>query len=349
MSKTMPSNPKVKMFSEGEKLLCYHGPLLYEAKCVKIKKENEYRYFVHYQGWNKNWDEWVNDSRILKINTENLDLKEKLLKDHVASMRERKKINKLSGPGFGTPVSSKEGSKKGSGGGSANTSRASTPVSDRSFKIAPSGSTKRPAADDERSTSSREDEVISRRATKRTRLSESIMEETEDLWKFRIDVPEELKYVLVSDRELITVKKTLFGLPAKISVTSILQEYTKHVEKTSNAGSISEIMLGLMDFFNATVHDHLLYKYEKSQYLEKVKKENISPSDAYGSAHLLRLMSKIGVFLNAYTVFTSSEHNVNFIENILCDFLLYLESNRTRYFTSKNYTENLEQLENDDM
>ena len=241
-------------------------------------------------------------------------------------MRERKKVNKLSGPGGSTPLSSKEGSKKGSGGGSANTSRASTPVSDRSFKIA-GPSSKRPIADDERSTSSREDEMMiisSRRASKRTRLSESIMEDTEeDLWKFRIEVPEELKYVLVSDRELITVKKTLFGLPAKHSVASILQEYSKHVEKAANAASISEIMLGLLDFFNATVQDHLLYKHEKSQYLEKV--QNIfSPADAYGSAHLLRLMSKIGGFLNAYNVFTSSEHNVNFIENILCDFLLYL-------------------------
>ena len=256
-------------------------------------------------------------------------------------MRERKKIAKLSGPG-GTPIPSKEGSKKGSGGGSANTSRASTPVSDRSFKIASSGGTKRPAADDERSTSSREEEVISRRASKRTRLSESIMEETEDLWKFRIDVPEELKYVLVSDRELITAKKMLFGLPAKHSVTSILQEYTKHVEKSAIAGSISEVMLGLKDFFNATVQDHLLYKAEKAQYLEKVSKASFSPSDAYGSAHLLRLMSKIGPFLNRYNVFTTAESNVNFIENIIMDFLNFLEENRTRYFTSRNYTELLE-------
>ena len=81
----------------------------------------------------------MNDTRILKINPDNLELKEKLLKDHVASVRERKKVAKLSGPsGGGTPISSKEGSKKGSGGGSANTSRASTPVSDRSFKISAS-------------------------------------------------------------------------------------------------------------------------------------------------------------------------------------------------------------------
>ena len=37
-------------FSADEKVLCYHGPLLYEAKILKSKKEvGSYNYFVHYQ------------------------------------------------------------------------------------------------------------------------------------------------------------------------------------------------------------------------------------------------------------------------------------------------------------
>ena len=37
-------------FSADEKVLCYHGPLLYEAKILKNKKEGgSYNYFVHYQ------------------------------------------------------------------------------------------------------------------------------------------------------------------------------------------------------------------------------------------------------------------------------------------------------------
>ena len=31
-----PTAPK---FTEGEKVLCFHGPLLYEAKCVKTRKD----------------------------------------------------------------------------------------------------------------------------------------------------------------------------------------------------------------------------------------------------------------------------------------------------------------------
>ena len=45
-------------FVVDEKVLCYHGPLLYEAKVLKVRKEgSSYSYFVHYQGWNRNWDE----------------------------------------------------------------------------------------------------------------------------------------------------------------------------------------------------------------------------------------------------------------------------------------------------
>ena len=93
MSKTAPSTAKAK-FKEGEKLLCYHGPLLYEAKCIKIKLDSSsnYSYFVHYQGWNKNLDEWVNDTRILKADAEHLELKLKLFKDHAASLKEKFRI-----------------------------------------------------------------------------------------------------------------------------------------------------------------------------------------------------------------------------------------------------------------
>ncbi len=37
-------------FGVEEKVLCYHGPLLYEAKILKMKKEGGvFTYFVHYQ------------------------------------------------------------------------------------------------------------------------------------------------------------------------------------------------------------------------------------------------------------------------------------------------------------
>eukprot|EP01137_Pigoraptor_chileana_P000445 Opistho-2@36653 len=64
-------------FTDGERVLCYHGPLLYEAKCIGTElldttgTKKEPRYYIHYNGWNKGWDEWVYETRILKYNDEN--------------------------------------------------------------------------------------------------------------------------------------------------------------------------------------------------------------------------------------------------------------------------------------
>ncbi|KAA8531649.1 hypothetical protein F0562_006634 [Nyssa sinensis] len=61
------------LFSEGEKVLAYHGPRIYEAKVQKAEfRKKEWRYFVHYLGWNKNWDEWVGMDRLMKHSEENV-------------------------------------------------------------------------------------------------------------------------------------------------------------------------------------------------------------------------------------------------------------------------------------
>jgi len=67
-------------FNEDEKVLCFHGPLIYEAKILKgelwenkqIEKDNGPHYYVHYKGWKQKWDEWVPESRVMKYNDVNL-------------------------------------------------------------------------------------------------------------------------------------------------------------------------------------------------------------------------------------------------------------------------------------
>lgn len=131
-------------FSTDEKVLCYHGPLLYEAKILKSKKEGgNYSYFVHYQGWNKNWDEWVGETRIMKQAPESYEKQKKLQQNHAATNKAQKKA-------------AREAKKKKGGSDSGANSRASTPVGDRSLGVTvPRQSNKRSLADDERSNSSR--------------------------------------------------------------------------------------------------------------------------------------------------------------------------------------------------
>lgn len=43
-------------FFLGEKVLCFHGPLIYEAKCLEAEmKDKQIRYYIHYAGWNKRY------------------------------------------------------------------------------------------------------------------------------------------------------------------------------------------------------------------------------------------------------------------------------------------------------
>ena len=90
--------PKYK-FQEGEKVLCFHGPLLYEAKCVKAEtKDKTNRYFIHYNGWNKSWDEWVPETRVLKCNDAGFQKQKELQKAHITQKKAKaaaKKADKI--------------------------------------------------------------------------------------------------------------------------------------------------------------------------------------------------------------------------------------------------------------
>lgn len=67
--------------SIGEKVLVYYDGLLYEGVCLKLLKNGngENQYFVHYKGFKKKYDEWINEDDILQINQNNMEHKERLL------------------------------------------------------------------------------------------------------------------------------------------------------------------------------------------------------------------------------------------------------------------------------
>ncbi|EDX12849.1 nuA4 complex subunit EAF3 homolog [Drosophila simulans] len=67
------------LFVDGERVLCFHGPLIYEAKVLKTKPDaTPVEYYIHYAGWSKNWDEWVPENRVLKYNDDNVKRRQEL-------------------------------------------------------------------------------------------------------------------------------------------------------------------------------------------------------------------------------------------------------------------------------
>jgi hypothetical protein len=62
----------------------YHLGNIYEAKVLKrqinrVEGRDVMQYFIHYKGWKSRWNEWVDGTRLLKINEQNR-LKQQALK-----------------------------------------------------------------------------------------------------------------------------------------------------------------------------------------------------------------------------------------------------------------------------
>ncbi|VVT50619.1 uncharacterized protein SAPINGB_P002824 [Magnusiomyces paraingens] len=104
------------------KCLAFHGPMLYEAKTIKIwdpeeqtvrtkssetsgepyftkdeipsdlppELETKVAYYIHYKGWKSTWDEWVSDDRVLAWNEENLRTQKELKTIALAAANKRR-------------------------------------------------------------------------------------------------------------------------------------------------------------------------------------------------------------------------------------------------------------------
>ncbi|KAG9289151.1 hypothetical protein G9A89_022460 [Geosiphon pyriformis] len=86
------------LFHEKEDVLCFHGPLLYEARVLKAEIWNPGdsetgdtgpHYYIHYKGWKSSYDEWVANARVLKYNQDNLEEQARLKEKHNQSKKRK--------------------------------------------------------------------------------------------------------------------------------------------------------------------------------------------------------------------------------------------------------------------
>ncbi|XP_029601015.1 mortality factor 4-like protein 1 [Salmo trutta] len=318
-------DPKPK-FQEGERVLCFHGPLLYEAKAVKTNiKEKQIKYFIHYSGWNKNWDEWVPESRVLKYVDSNLQKQKELQKanqnaDDDSKMGEHKKHYDVEGKMRGIAPSKKI----------AAVQQKNVDLKAKKTKL------KTPAAGEGTSTG----EMPQPPRKKRARCDPTV--ESEETFINRVEVkvkiPEELKPWLVDDWDLITRQKQLFHLPARKNVDTVLEDYASYKKSRGTSESkeyaVNEVVAGIREYFNVMLGTQLLYKFERPQYAELLADHPDTPmSQVYGGPHLLRLFVRIGSML-AYTPL--DEKSLALLLNYLQDFLKYLMKNSS-LFSSSDY------------
>ncbi|CDS43176.1 Mortality factor 4 protein 1 [Echinococcus multilocularis] len=346
-------------YEAGEKVLCFHGPLLYQAKILDVKvEEEEYQYFVHYQGWNKNWDEWVKEERMFKYDAEGL--------------RMQKDVEKIAMSGKKLKVLRKSDLKKqpypppeviehigiameaaSEGPESPKPEEPEAPdTSDSDFQApAPPVKTEGEPAQLLPPPKVPPNTSGSSSRKRRARSVASITGETEEGFlkrtQIKVELTDRLKAWLVDDWDLTTKQSRLVSLPARIPIARVFDDYleqskSQHFNSTTTQSPFTvtqefrrEFVNGLKVNFNFILGSQLLYKFERPQYAELLKSHaSLEMVDLYSPMHLLRLLVRLRDLI---TFIKADPSSVSLLEAVTADFVAFLDKNNEEYFKLEDY------------
>ncbi|GAA6013239.1 hypothetical protein JCM11491_006325 [Sporobolomyces phaffii] len=340
-------------YAENEKALCFHGPLMYEAKVLKAemwtKAMNKNgavgpHYFVHYKGWKQTWDEWVPEERLNKYNDENIRKQKALIEQQRARDAAEREAQKL----VEAEQARKLAAAAGQPGATAGATGAAAAPGSSSVGVA----TGAPLAGMTGAAGLSASVGAIRREDKRTGPKRGREGDTEEEYmsrrEIKISIPDNLKTQLVDDWEAITKNQQLVPVPRVPNVDTILDEWLKYLqnEEDDKRRLAAEIAAGLGLYFNKALGNNLLYRFERGQYQEQYKKlqgTDKQMSSIYGGEHLLRLFVNLPELLAATSL---DPESMSALKENMVQFLSWMDLNRRVLFvkeyngTSSGYQNN---------
>lgn len=294
-------------FQPGSKALAYHGPLVYEAKVLKVYEEGsgvvdigegktepvllnkipaflqeKDAYFLHYKGWSSKWDEWVSSERIMEFNDDNLGLSRELRNAR------KKTIERLDS-------------------GRSNEDKNTTQVKKKKKNVKA---------------------LTLLKDTKANGPSKRRKQELKNAYEVVLPIRPRLKCILVDDWEIITRDRKLVDLDSTTPVSDILRtylEYKKDSTTSEEYDTAKEVITGIRAYFDQGFDLRILYRFERLQYIEEINRSGpFKPSEKYGLEHLLRLVITIPS-LAAQTAMNSI--SVNVLMKLIEDLVDFLDVN----------------------
>ena len=327
-------------FSENEKVLCYQGPLIYEAKCLQFETRghDKHYYFVHYSGWNKHWDEWVNESRVLKHNATNLVKQKEVLKKFGALKNKRFKLARAQ-----RNAKEKELQKfKASKSSESNVNSNKISIADNLEKVKSFGTSAGNKSSEAELVTASDIQIANNAAVSSSASKQPVPQTLStaaevSLHIVNIIIPNELQALIADDWDFVSRQKLLFHLPAKVTVHKILKKYLDELTSLSNNPSnVKQMILGLQEYFNVMLGSQLLYKFERPQYGEMLTKyPGLNPSQIYGAFHFLRFFVQLETILPKQK--DISEKNMKLVLFYIHDCLQFLKNHKDKFFKVNEY------------
>ncbi|KAH7334005.1 MRG-domain-containing protein [Rhizoctonia solani] len=295
-------------FGVGERVLCYHGPLIYEAKILKTETATEanphpktgctgIHYLVHYKGWKQSWDEWVLPQRLLKWNEANLTIQKNLVSQ-----------TKQAGPGAG---GSNKAAGASSGGGM--------------------GTGGRGAGRKEGRKRGREEDEAAKKPEMKLEIPDVLKVQLVDDWE-----------AVTKSNRLVPLPRNPTVQDILINFKEWLPTVVPNSKQRMLATVLPVITAGLQLYFDRSIGANLLYRFERAQYADLRRRYVAGPlvmageprdmSTIYGAEHLLRLIVNLPSMIAQTTMDTES---VALLKEYIEYLLQYLVQERERVFLAE--------------
>jgi len=288
-------------FSVGERVLCYHGPLIYESKILKGEVWDEANtkletvgphYLVHYKGWKQTWDEWVPTARLLKYNEANLSLQKDLSRAQAAATSTSASASKTTNATRGAQAGG--GRRKEGGRG-----------------------TKR----------GRDDDDGTRRPEMRLVVPDTLKVLLVDDWE-----------AVTKNNQLVTLPRnpTVAEILEEFK-QHILNSPPPNLRDPQVV--LPTIVSGLQVYFDKALGSNLLYRFERPQYADIRKRYVTGPtvqvsqeremSAIYGAEHLLRMIVSLPAMVAGSTM---DPESVGLVRDYVTELMTYMMDERARLF-----------------